>query len=206
MPTSLGVGGYRVTGNFNEGIGDAGPGTPKAGTFAVADGAFAQVGKAFYFDNEEISQYYNAAGTIPALYGGWYLYVKMLAAASAAVAAGQLAFWSDPTTGVVTTDVTAATIGKVAGVILSASWVKGNYWWIYAGGGLCYVKSAAAVTDTTNGNAAVVTQTPAATVDGIADATAVTHLLEKSYLGAWFEAPANGALKRIFMNPRVLCV
>lgn len=200
---TISAGGLRITGNLNEGIGDATPGSSKLGKFSIVDGALGQLGACVYIDDNEITQYTNTGGTITALYGGWYRYVQMLSTATAALVAGQLCFWSDPTPGkkIVTTDITAATCGLIAGVILSAAWVKGNYWWIFMGGGLVYVKCKAAVTDTTAGDAAYVTQTPLPTVDGFADATAAaTALTQKTYLGNFYDAPANGALKRIFMN------
>lgn len=199
---SLAAGGYRITGNLNEGIGDAGPGTANAGTTGLptVDGALGQLGGNLFITQEEAANYTNTAATIPVLYGGFYRYVRMLAGAVAAVAAGQLCFWSDPVNGVVTTDVTAATIGQAAGVILSTAWVKGNYWWVFSGGGICYVKCAAAVTGTTAGQLAIVTQTPAPTVDSLADATAVTDAVLKSQLGTFLDAAANGAIKRIYMN------
>lgn len=205
---SLCSGGYRINGNLNEGVGDAGIGTPNAGTTGLptVDGAYGQLGKAFYIDGSDTPNYTNTSGTLPALYGGYYRYVQMLSTASAAVAAGQLCFWNNPLpTGTnpfsVTTDITVTNQGLVAGIILSPSWTKGNYWWVYAGGGICYVKTKASVTDGTVGNLAISSQTPAPTVDGIADAGAIaTALLAKSILGTWYEATTNGAVKRILMN------
>lgn len=203
---SFAAAGYMISGNLNEGIGDASPGSPKAGTFAQSSGYPAQLGNIVYLDNEGANQRTNPSGTITQLYGGFYQYVQLVSTASAAVAAGQLVFFdtvANAANFVVTTDVTAATIGRVAGVILSPSWTKGNYWWIQISG-LVYVKCAATVTDTTDGNLAIVTQTPAPTVNGVADGTAVTDAVLKSAIGVWAEAPANGALKRVFFNPRAM--
>lgn len=197
---TLATSGYRINGRLNEGVGDAGIGTATAGRFPSVDGALGQLGMNLFVSTEEAALYTNSAGTLVELYGGFYRYVRMLPAAVAAVAAGQLAFWSDPTVGTVTTDVTAASIGQVAGVILSSAWVKGNYWWIYSGGGLCYVRCAAAVTGTIAGQLAIVTQTPAPTVDSLADATAVTDAVLKSHMGVFYDAAANGALRRIIMR------
>jgi hypothetical protein len=203
----LALSGYRFNGNLNEGVGDAIPGGQKAGTItgAPSEGAFGQLGNTVYLSQADALAYTNPNGTIPTLYAGFYTYVQMLAGAVAAVAAGQLCFYDTLAhfvAGIVTTDVTATTIGRTAGVILSTNWTKGNYWWIYSGGGLSYVKSAAAVTSAVDGNLATVTATPAPTVDGLADATAVTDAVAKSVVGVWAEAPANGALKRILMNTR----
>jgi hypothetical protein len=202
---TLAASGYRITGHLNEGLGDPYPGSPKAGAVTGAEGALGQLGAPVYIGTKELVSYTNTAGTIPTLYGGFFQYVQMLTGAVAAVVAGQLCFFAslaNATANIVTTDITAATQGNVAGVILSSSWVKGNYWWVYIGGGLTYVKSAAAVTSAVSGNLAVVTATPAPTADGLADATAVTDTVLKSKLGVWAEAPANGALKRIQMDLR----
>jgi hypothetical protein len=203
---SINAGGLRVTGNLNEGVGDAAIGSAAAGQTGLptVPGALGQLGACMYLSDAEAAGYTNTAKTIPLLYGGWYRYVQLLSTATLAPAAGQLAFWSDPTPGkkIVTTDITVANEGQVAGVILSASWTKGNYWWLYMGGGLVYIKGASTITNKTAGNWATSFQTgPASTVDAYADAGSInTALLVKSGLGVWYDTPTDGGVKRIVMN------
>lgn len=135
---------------------------------------------------------------IGTLYEGAYQYVKFKAGSTASNARGQVVVWDDEDDFVVTPDVTAATIGKKAGVVLCTV-DKGNYGWIQISG-RATVKCKATVTTTTAGNVAVVDQTPGNTVDAIADATAVTHLLAKSAIGVFVEAPSNGGLKQVQLS------
>lgn len=201
---SLGSAGYRITGNLNEGIGDAGIGTAKAGTFSNVDGALGQLGKNVFLDTQELVQFTNSAGTISTLYGGWYRYVKFKATWSATMAAGQPLFYAtvaDLVLNTVTPDPTAAAI--FAGYCLAPSVAKGNYWWIQVGG-IATVLCKAAVTTTTAGDIAVQTDGTTATIDSIADATDYyTTALKggKLFRGQFLDAPANGALKRILMAP-----
>lgn len=203
---ALAQGGFRITGNLNEGIGDAAPGTPTAGQSGLptVEGAYAQVGVNVFFSTQDLVSYTNTAGTIATLYGGWYKYVKFKTTWSATMAAGQPLFYAtvaDMVLNIVTADATAA--GIFAGYCLAPSVTKGNYWWIQESG-IVTVKCKSTVTTTTAGDIAVQTDGTTATIDSIADATDYyTTALKggKNFRGQFLDAPANGALKRILAPP-----
>lgn len=201
---SLSAAGYRINGNLNEGVGDAGIATPTAGTFAVVNGAYGQLGKIFYLDTQELLQYTNPLGTIGTLYGGWYKYVHFKSTWSATLAVGQPLFYADATA-LLANEVTpdAAAAQMFAGYCLAAGTVKGNYWWIQVGGLANALCKASSVTSNVAGDLAVQTGDTTATTDGIADATDyfTTALKYKLVRGVWVDAPAAGALKRLLMAP-----
>lgn len=203
---SLSSAGYRINGNLNEGVGDAGIGTPNAGITGLptVEGAYGQLGKNYFFDTDELAAMTNSAGTIGTLYGGWYKYVKFKATWSATLAAGQIlqyATVADMLLNTVTADNVAA--GIFAGYALTASTTKGNYWWIQTSG-ICWGLCQSSVTTTTAGDIAVQTSGTTATLDSIADATDYyTTALKggKLFRGQFLDAPANSALKRILAPP-----
>lgn len=203
---SLATGGYRITGNLNEGVGDAGIATPTAGTFAVENGAYGQLGKNFFLDTDTLLGYTNSSGTIGTLYGGYYKYVQFKTTWSATLAAGQPMFYANYTdmlNNVVTPDPAAAAI--FAGFNLSPSVTKGNYWWIQVSGIATVLCKASSVTDGTAGDLAVQTGQTTATIDSFADATAVaTAGAVKLVRGVFIEVAVAGALKRIAMQPAVI--
>lgn len=139
---------------------------------------------------------------IGTLYGGVYQYVK----AVTALARGQVVAWDVlANTGFtdyeVTSTITLPHEGFLAGFALNTV-TSGNYCWIQTDG-LATALCKATVTTTTVGTIAV-QQTTTNTVDSIADATGTYisggALGLKQIVGAWYEAPANGALKRLVMQ------
>jgi len=143
---------------------------------------------------------------IGTLYGGEYQYVK----ATTALAIGDFCMWdvaanNGITDYEVTHTITLAGEGFQAGFALNTV-TAGNYGWIQRAG-LATVRCAASVTTTTIGNIAV-QLTTTATVDAIADATGswigggAKGL--KNIVGAFYDAPANGALKRVVLKNLVL--
>lgn len=167
------------------------------------------LGKRIWLDNLEASRL--SLSTTGTLFAGTYQYVQFLSTMTATPALGQMCFWkpssftaTDGTQYVVTCD-GSATVGDGmwAGVVLNAV-TKGNFAWIQVDG-LATVRCKAVVTDSNIGDLAVVTTT-LNTVDGIADATAVTAggtAGAKSIVGTWVEAPTNGTLKKVFMRSPV---
>lgn len=203
---ALAQSGFRVTGNLNEGVGDAAPGTPNAGTTGLptVDGALGQLGVNVFFSTQDLVNYTNTSKTNTTLYGGWYKYVHFKSSWSATLAIGQPLYYVD-TTAVLANEVTAdcTAAGIYAGIALNATTTKGNYWWIQVSGitwGLC--KST--VTTTTAGDLAVQTDGTTGTIDSVADATDYfTTALKGGKLvrGQWLDAPANAGLKRMLMIP-----
>lgn len=140
--------------------------------------------------------------TIGTLYGGWYQYVK----AATALARGDIVAWDVNANNGLTDYETTHTItlgheGFLSGFALNTITIN-QYGWVQILG-LATAKCAASVTDTTVGSIAV-QLTTTATCDAIADATGsyigggAKGL--KQIVGTWYEAPANGALKKLVMK------
>jgi hypothetical protein len=203
---ALGQSGFRITGNLNEGVGDAGIGTPTAGLAGTApmEGAYGQLGVNVFMSTLDLASYTNTAKTNSTLYGGWYKYVLFKSTWSATLTLGQ-ALWyaniTDMLNNTVTADATATSI--FAGLALNSTTVKGNYWWIQTAG-VGWAIGQATITDKTAGNILVVTSGTTSTFDGIADATDydTTSLKLKLYVGQWLEAPADATLKLVYLFTR----
>jgi len=200
---SLGSAGYRINGNLNEGVGDAGIGTPTVGKFATTDGAYGQLGKNVFLDTQELVSYTNPSGTIATLYGGWFKYVKFHTSWSATLAAGQ-ALWYTDKTAMLANTVSAdhAATGILAGFAVSPSTTKGNYWWIQTGGIVNVLCKTSSVTSAVAGDYAFITSGTTSTVDALGDAgTPSTGLIQKLYIGQTLEALVADALKLVAVRP-----
>lgn len=162
-------------------------------TAGVTGRAPGQLGQIFELSDVE------AQKMSTALHGGKYQYVKFKAGTTASNARGQVVIWDDNDDFVVTPDVSAALIGKAAGVTLFAV-TKGQYGFIQVSG-YATVLCKASVTGTTAGQIAVaVSDSSIGKADSLADGTAVTMLEAKAKLGTFVEAAANGALKLIMLD------
>jgi hypothetical protein len=202
---ALAQAGFRITGNLNEGIGDAAPGSPAAGQagLPVVEGALGQLGVNVFMSASDLVNYCNTAKTNNVLGSGWYKYVQFKSTWSATLALGQ-ALWyatvADMLNNIVTADAAATSI--FAGLALCSTTTKGNYWWIQESG-VCWCIGQATITDKTAGNILVVTDGTHSTFDGIADGTDydTTALKLKLYKGVWLDAPADATLKRALVYP-----
>jgi hypothetical protein len=200
---SLGSAGYRVTGNLNVGVGDAGIGTSNAGVFPVNEGAYGQLGKNVFIDTGELVNYTSSSGTITTLYGGWFKYVKFASTWSATMAAGQ-ALWYTDKAGMLANTVSAdhAATGILAGFCIAPSVTKGNYWWIQTGGIVNVLCKTSSVTSNIAGDYAFITSGTTSTVDALGDAgTPSTGLIQKLYIGQTLEALVADALKLVAVRP-----
>lgn len=202
---SLGSAGYRISGNLNEGVGDAGIGTSNAGTTGLptVDGAYGQLGKNVFLDTAELVSFTNSGGTIATLYGGWFKYVKFAPTWSATMAAGQ-ALWYTDKAGMLANTVSAdhAATGILAGFALAPSVTKGNYWWIQTGGIINVLCKTSSVTSNIAGDYAFITSGTTSTVDALGDAgTPSTGLIQKLYIGQTLEALVADALKLVAVRP-----
>lgn len=200
---SLGSAGYRITGNLNEGIGDAGIGTPTVGKFAVSNGAYGQLGKNVFLDTDELVSFTNPTATIGTLYGGWFKYVKFATSWSATLAAGQ-ALWYTDKAAMLANTVSAdhAATGILAGFALCAGTTKGNYWWIQTGGIVNVLCKTSSVTSNLAGDYAFITSGTTSTVDALGDAgTPSTALIQKLYIGQTLEGLVADAIKLVAVRP-----
>ena len=137
---------------------------------------------------------------IGTLYGGVYQYVQFKAGSTVANARGQVVFYSsdaDRGNYIVTPDPTTVLTG-FAGITLNVV-SKGNYGWIqYVGVATCLCK--ATVTDVTlNDPAFVVSDSSIGKVDAntVASITAAQLAVR---IGTFWEAPANGGLKKVLLS------
>lgn len=181
------------TGFLNSAGGDPAPGVPLAspsGSIVQAYGG--QVGAKVSIDTNEgfgLSDPSQAT-----LFAGIYQYVLFLSTMVATPARGQIAFWSNRAQYIVTADVTAATQGLIAGIMLSAI-TKGNYGWIQiAGRAFVKYKTSLTAASPAAGDLIIVDQAPTFAADDPTQSTALTPLQDKSKLGTAGVAPIGGSI------------
>lgn len=145
---------------------------------------------------------YTTTGT---LYQGVYQYVKF----TSAVTRGELLFWDTlANNGMadfeVTHTVTAASAFRAGVCLLTDASATGRFGWIQVAGlaNMLYGNAAPGtiglgVIQATAANTALLT---VATVNTIADATAVTELEFRANVGVAYETPAQNAVRRVWMN------
>jgi hypothetical protein len=133
--------------------------------------------------------------TVGTLYGGKYQYVLFKAGSSASNARGQVVYWDDEDSYVVTPD--APTSGaRKAGITLNAV-TKGQYGWIQVTG-LASVLFKTGITKATPAvDDLVVVTVSANTADVLADATGLTSVNGKLILGVAVEAPVTASIKKV---------
>lgn len=179
-----------ITGFLNT-TDDANPSAATSPSGTIIQGYYGEIGGVLFIDAAGAASL-SASGQ-NTLYEGEYQYVKFLSTASLAPAVGKFAFWSDRTNYVVTTDITAANIGKVAGVIIYAN-TKGNWGFIQiAGRATVLFKASITKATPADGDLVIIDQTPAAVGDVLADATGITSLTLKSTVGVAYAVPVGGA-------------
>ncbi len=127
-------------------------------------------------------------------------YVRTKLTSTQSPVVGQVAFWSDRTAFEVTPD-PDATNSTAAGVYLYTP-AKGDYVLIVVYGDTQALCKATLTNASVVGQSVfVVTDSSVGKVDGQAAATAYTVAMANTYIGRALETLANGALKRIFVNP-----
>lgn len=185
------------TGFLNSAGGDPAPGVPllsPSGSIVQAYGG--QVGAKVSVDTNEAGLALSDPSQ-STLFAGIYQYVLFLSTMVATPARGQIAFWSNRAQYIVTGDVTAATQGLIAGVMLSAI-TKGNYGWIQiAGRATVKFKTSLTAASPAAGDLLIVDQTPTFAADDPTQSTALTPLQDKSKLGTAAVAPIGGSILAI---------
>jgi|ERR1041384_3266733 hypothetical protein len=178
----------QIPANLNGGTGDAQPGT----TAASGSGSVTypgQVGAIIQLTETMANQLSAASGGFATLHQGMYQYVQFLSTSTQANAAGNVAFWSNRLTKVVTPDATG-NLRAVAGIILQAN-TKGYYGWIQISGvGTVNFKLSA----TPAAGDLVIVDQSASTV-GTADVatSTITGPIEGSLLGTAIAASVGGS-------------
>lgn len=187
----------RVAARFLNDVNDAGIGG-SVPPLLISQPVPGQLGDIFYMSAADALRMSDTA--VGTLFEGLYQYVQMDPAATASgTVRGGLVFWKDFENYIVSIDAPAATgMGLCAGVALNVV-SKGNYGWIQISG-KASVKFSASVTDTTAGDLVVVDQTPAATANTIADATAGSAKISKSVIGTAIAAPSNNTISTVMLT------
>jgi len=171
----------QIPSNMNGGTGDASPGT----TAASGSGAVSypgQVGAIIQLTEQMANQLSAPSGGFATLHEGLYQYVQFLTTSTQANAGGNIAFWSNRLTKVVTPDATG-NLGQVAGVILQAN-TKGYYGWIQISG-VATVNFKSSLTPATPAAGDLVIVDQSASTVGTCDVaqTTLTAAQERSVLG-----------------------
>ncbi len=181
----------QVPGNMNGGTGDTSPGSTAAATGSGAVTYPGQVGATIILTEAMANQLSAASGGFATLHQGLYQYVKFLSTSTNVNAGGNVAFWNDRATHVVTPDATG-NLRQVAGIILEAE-TKGNYGWIQvAGRATVTPKSSLTAATPAAGDLCIVDQSASTVATADCVQGTVTGLIEGSVLGTWITAPAAG--------------
>lgn len=144
------------------------------------------------------------------LFGGVYRRVK-LASGAAATKRGQLLFWDMAASvdNYQVTNVEPTGASMVAGVFINKDTTgvtAGNWCWIQVEGRATVLYRAAVTKAGAIGDYVIETAAGAgadnATADNIADATNLTPVLARRFVGVAEEAPANAGLKRVHLQLR----
>jgi hypothetical protein len=197
-------------------VNDAVIGMPSAPGGTGASKFAGQLGKQVWWDDSQV-KYQTGGSNLPAVYGGWFQYVR-LAAASAVPIPGQILFWDTLANAAdnlfqVTTAENGSTDTAMlrAGICLTPTVTVGNYTLIQVEGP-CYVKFRAALTSAGAAGSRVFCAAAGGADLGFADvidsANPVLFSDASKLMGRWIgvaqEAPAAGALKRVYVNFRNL--
>jgi hypothetical protein len=171
-------------------------GATSQGTGATLYGGI--LGIEIEFTDDEV--YYDSA--IGTLYGGVYKYVQTLSTGGAGVR-GQIAFWSNQDTFLVTATNGGAAVGdgNQAGIFLNAV-TAGNYCWIQVGGIASVLFNGTQAQATPSIKDYVVVKSGQPTANAIADGTAITASLLKCELGIAKTAPVASAISLVELLDR----
>lgn len=138
------------------------------------------------------------------LFAGIYRYIRTKAASTLTPARGIIAFWDVATAGltdsVVTPDLPTGT-SLIAGIYLNAitKTAPGNFGFIQTSG-IANVAGVGTYTKTTPAVGDRCFATTGALMDVLADATAITSLNDRTFIGIAEEVPTDGAISRVLLN------
>jgi len=179
-----------IPSTMNGTTGDPAPGNLSSGTGTYP--FTGQVGAIIQLTEAMANQLSAASGGFATLHEGLYQYVNFLSTSTQSNAGGNIAFWSNRLTKVVTPDATG-NLGQVAGVIL-ASTTKGNYAWMQISG-VATVNFKTTLTPATPAAGDLVIVDQSASTVGTCDIaqTTLTGLQERSLLGTAITAPAGSS-------------
>lgn len=175
-----------------------------------------QLGKQVWWDDSQVAQMTKTGGSnLPAVYGGWFQYVRLSASAAVPVP-GQILFWdtlanaADNLFQVTTAESGSTDVAMLrAGICLTPSITVGNYTLIQIEGPI-YVKFRAALTAAGAAGSRVYCAAAGGADLGFADVVdsgaaasiADVSKMEGRYVGTAQETPTNGALKRVYVDLR----
>lgn len=137
------------------------------------------------------------------LYGGWFQYVQIYVSASLAPLKGKAVFWRDFENYIVTTDYTAITAGKVAGIILNLAAnpvAKGNWTWVQTKGKATVLFGTVAAATPADGDLVIINTGAVGDVPANQDTTTITGLILKQAIGVALAAPATGVASLVLLR------
>lgn len=189
----------RITALYLNDVNDPAAGVPLAspsGSIVQAYGG--QIGAKLTIGPGEATRLSDSA--VGTLFEGVYQYVQFLGSMTATPTRGMICFWSDRANKVITCDVTAATQGKIAGVVLN-SVTKGNWGFIQiSGSASVQFKSTITKSTPANGDLVIVDQTPSSSADVLADATGLTSVTAKAIVGVADVVPVNNTITSVTLT------
>lgn len=178
-----------IPGTMNGSTGNPAPGNTASGTGTYP--FTGQVGAVLELSEAMANQLSAASGGFATLHQGFYQYVQFKSDSTNANAGGNVAFWSDRATHVVTPDATG-NLGQVAGVILEAD-AKGNYGWIQISGRATVTPKASLTAATpAAGDLCIVDQSASTVAQADCVNGNATDPQDRSVLGTWITTPTGG--------------
>jgi hypothetical protein len=181
--------------NGSTATGDAYPGVSVLGYTGQVPQYLGQLGVWEWFSFAEAQKRSDPAVT-QSLQGGKYQYVQH-AADGTNYAQGQVLYWKDETNYIVTNVAPSAVSTRIAGICV-APVTQGNYWVIQTEG-VAWVQYRATVTDTAADDLVVIVVNTN-TADALAPGSSPTDKTIEYALGSAKDAPANGALGRVYLR------
>jgi len=150
-----------------------------------------------------ILDYVGTMGATTSLYGGWYQYVQIYKSASQAPALGKFVFWYDYENYIVTTDYTAATCARTAGVIINTATYavsKGNWCWIQTKGKATVTFGTIAKATPADGDLVIVNSGAVGDIPSSGDSTTVTALILKQAIGTAIGAATSSQASLVLLR------
>jgi hypothetical protein len=164
-------------------------------TITAANIYAAQLGMRVWLDGNPGGVKYDS--TVGTLYGGCFQYVQCKTAMSATPAVGKIAVWSDLEKYIVTSDITAANVGKMAGVWLAAV-TAAYYGWIQTKGKATVLFTTLTASPVDGDLVVIDVSTSRGT--NVLDATSVTGLILKSAIGVALGLPTASTTNTVLLR------
>lgn len=189
----------RVTSGFLNTVNDPSPGVPLVSPSGMIVQPYGgQVGGDTYMSAADALKLSDVTNT-GTLFEGIYKYVQFLSTSTAAPARGQILFWSNRASYIVTPDATAANIGKVAGICLNAV-SKGNWGFIQIAGRASVLFKTGLTGTGADGVSVTVDVTPTNAADVPLQTAAMIASTAKAYIGIAEGIPLSATIGQVSLS------